>query len=182
MTTLSLPIGPEDHVVGDPRAPVTLLEYGDYECAFCGRAHPIVQRALQLMREQTRFCFRHFPLAQAHPHAQLAAEAAEAAGAQGRFWDMHDMLFGNQDALDEPDLLAYADALGLDVDRFSEELATGVHRQRVRRDFRSGVRSGVNGTPSFFINGVRHDGSWDLPSLVQAMQAAVTERTGGSYR
>ena len=173
MSRLTPPVGPEDHVLGSPPAPVTLLEYGDLECPFCGRAYPVVKQLLRQMSARTRFAYRHFPLAQAHPHALMAAQAAEAAGAQGKFWEMHDTLFENQEALGEEDLLAYADALDLDVDRFSEELATGMHLDKVRRDFHSGVRSGVNGTPTFFINGIRHDGSWDYDTLIAAVSSAA---------
>jgi protein-disulfide isomerase len=152
---------------------VTLTEYGDYECPYCGAAYPIVQKVRRALGPNLRFVFRHFPLSQAHPHAQRAAEAAEAAGAQGEFWKMHDLLFENQDALEDADLLRYAGALKLDADRFARELSAGVHSDRVRRDFRSGVRSGVNGTPTFFINGVRHDAPWDLPTLLAAVEAAA---------
>ncbi len=121
-----------------------------------------------------RFVFRNFPLSQMHPHAQLAAEAAEAAGAQGRFWEMHDILFENQGALEDEDLVSYAAALSIDVDRFTAELAQHTHADRVREDFLSGVRSGVNGTPSFFINGMRHDGAWDARSLGNAILLAMS--------
>ena len=117
--------------------------------------------------------FRHFPLTEIHPHALPAAEAAEAAGAQERFWEMHDLLFENQPALDAPDLLRYARMLGLDVPRFVSEMAEHVHEPRVREDFMSGVRSGVNGTPTFFINGIRHDGPWDVDTLSDALMAAA---------
>src|SRR4051794_14456095 len=135
-----------DHIFGPPDAPVTLVEYGDFECPYCGAAHLIVKQILRSLGDNVRYVFRHFPLARIHPHAQKAAEAAEAAGAQGQFWPMHTMLFENQRALAIPDLLSYADALGLDVDRFAQELASGVHAARVREDFMSGVRSSVNGT------------------------------------
>jgi protein-disulfide isomerase len=148
------------------------VEYGDYECPYCGAAYPVLQEVRRLLGDDLRFVFRNFPLTQAHPHAQRAAEAAEAAAAQGEFWGMHGRLFENQDALEEADLLRYAAALGLDAERFTRELSAGVHRDRVRRDFRSGVRSGVNGTPTFFINGVRHDGPSDLPTLLAALEAA----------
>jgi len=119
-----------------------------------------------------RFAFRHFPLTNVHPHAEHAAEAAEAAGAQGQFWEMHDVLFEHQDALDDRHLVGYARALGLDVARFEDEMATHIHAPRVREDFQSGVLSGVNGTPTFFINGVRHDGGSDLETLLAALQEA----------
>jgi protein-disulfide isomerase len=163
----------EDHVAGPEDAPVTLVEYGDYECPHCGRAHPIVQQVRKAMGAELRFAFRHFPLREIHPHAERAAEAAEAADAQGKFWPMHDLLFTHQDALEDSDLLAYASTLGLDVDQFKAELESGVHAARVRRDFRSGVRSGVNGTPTFFINGARFEAPWDLPTLLAAVRIAA---------
>jgi protein-disulfide isomerase len=164
-----------DHSIGPPDAPVTLVEYGDYECPYCGRAHAVVRALLRAAGDRLRFVFRHFPLSTVHPHAQLAAEAAEAAGAQGRFWPMHDMLFANQHALDEAHLVAYAGALGLDQKRFVKELVGRMHQRKVREDFLSGVRSGVNGTPTFFINGIRHNGSFDFPILLAAVEAAAEE-------
>jgi protein-disulfide isomerase len=174
--TLALPVSEDrDHIRGPAAAPVTLVEYGDFECPFCGRAHYVLNELLAQYPEQVRLVFRHFPLAQAHPHAQRAAEASEAAAAQGQFWEMHDMLFENQDALDDESLLEYAAALGLDLDRFRQELVMRVHAPRVREDFLSGVRSGVNGTPSFFINGRRHDGPWDLEPLAAAVELAMED-------
>jgi protein-disulfide isomerase len=170
---LALPVGRRDHVRGPATAPVTLLEYGDYECPFCGAAHPVVDQVVQIMGDQLRFAYRHFPLTQAHPHAQQAAEAAEAAATQGRFWEMHDLLFEHQDRLAARDLLAYASTLALDVARFAIELNTHMHAPRVREDFLSGVRSGVNGTPTFFINDLRHNGGYDLESLLTALTAAL---------
>jgi protein-disulfide isomerase len=170
---LTLPVGGRDHVRGPATAPLTLLEYGDYECPFCRAAHPVVEQVMQIMSDQLRFAYRHFPLAQIHPHAQGAAEAAEAAGAQRRFWEMHNVLFEHQDRLAARDLLAYASRLGLDVSRFAIELNTHAHAPRVREDFLSGVRSGVNGTPTFFINGVRHNGGYDLESLLTALTATL---------
>jgi protein-disulfide isomerase len=170
---LKPPVGPHDHVQGPAEAPVTLVEYGDYECPYCGEAYPVVKALQKRLGDQMRFVFRNFPLAQAHPHAEHAAEAAEAADAQGKFWEMHDMLYENQDALEDEDLVRYARALHLDVPRFVKEMESGAHLERVREDFRSGVRSGVNGTPSFFINGARHDGPFDLASLLAAIGEAV---------
>jgi protein-disulfide isomerase len=152
---------------------VTLVEYGDFECPHCGAAHPVVTALLERLGRRVRFVFRHFPLTMVHPHAQHAAEAAEAAGAQGRFWEMHDVLFENQELLSDRDLQSHAAALGLDIGRFSSELASHVHTPRVREDFLSGVRSGVNGTPTFFVNGVRHDGSYEFDSLLESIEAAV---------
>ena len=170
---LALPVGERDHVLGPSNAPASLVEYGDYECPYCGLAHPIVQSVLDRLQGQVRFVFRHFPLAEIHPHALLAAEAAEAAGAQGKFWPMHDTLFENQRGLREQDLLRYAAMLGLDLPRFTAELADHRWEPRVREDFMSGVRSGVNGTPTFFVNGIRHDGPWDADSLTEALIAAA---------
>jgi protein-disulfide isomerase len=170
---LKPPVGANDHVQGSAKAPVTLVEYGDYECPYCGEAYSVVKELQERLGDQMRFVFRNFPLAQAHPHAEHAAEAAEAAAAQGKFWEMHDMLYENQDALEDEDLVRYARALHLDVPRFVKEMEAGIYTERVREDFRSGVRSGVNGTPSFFINGARHDGAYDLASLLAAIEEAV---------
>jgi len=166
-----------DHIRGNPAAAVTLLEYGDFECPHCGAAHPILVDLMDRMGDEIRFVFRHFPMSQIHPHAQLAAEAAEAAGSQGRFWEMHDALFENQPALDPQSLISYALDLELNVPQFELELAEHRHLPRIREDFSSGVRSGVNGTPTFFINGRRHDGPWDLPSLTAAIQEEMQQET-----
>jgi protein-disulfide isomerase len=171
--TLSPPVSDRDHVIGPANAPVTLLEYGDYECPYCAMAHPVVKELRRRIGNAMRFAFRHFPLTRVHPHAERAAEAAEAAGAQGKFWQMHDMLYEHQDALEDEDLLVYAGELGLDLHRFALDLETGAHGRKVREDFLSGVRSGVNGTPTFFINGRRHEGSYDLPSLLAAVATAA---------
>jgi protein-disulfide isomerase len=173
--TLSPPVGERDHTIGPSNAPVTLLEYGDYECPYCGAAHPIVKEVRRRLGNGLRFAFRHFPLARIHPHAERAAEAAEATAAQEpkKFWLMHDMLFEHQDALEDEYLLVYAAAIGLDVDRFERELLAGKYAPRVREDFLSGVHSGVNGTPTFFINGRRHDGSYDLETLLEAIAATA---------
>ncbi|MDX6370100.1 MAG: hypothetical protein QOG93_1602 [Gaiellaceae bacterium] len=170
---LTVPIKEDDHVLGPATAPVTLVEYGDYECPYCGAAHTSVRELLATAGDGIRFVFRHFPLGQIHPHAVPAALAAEAAGAQGMFWQMHDLLFTNQQRLDTPDLLAYAEELGLDVERFARDLEQRTYEPRVREDFMSGIRSGVNGTPTFFVNGVRHNGGYDLPSLLAAVRAAI---------
>ena len=174
--SLTPPVSPDDHGSGPEDAPVTLVEYGDSECPHCGAAHPVVQEVQKILGKDLRFVFRNFPLKQIHPRAEPAAEAAEAAAAQGKFWQMHDLLFENQDALEDAELLRYAASLSLDVERFARELSTGVHAPRVRRDFRSGVRSGVNGTPTFFINGARYEESWELPSLLAAVEAAAAVR------
>jgi protein-disulfide isomerase len=183
--TLTPPVSERDHVIGPPVAPVTLVEFGDYECPYCGAAYPVVTEVLRQMGDDLRFAFRHFPLTRVHPHAERAAEAAEAAGAQGKFWQMHHVLYMNQQALEDEDLVTYAGALQLDVPRFVSELQMGVHMPRVREDFLSGVRSGVNGTPTFFINGRRHDGGYDLATLLAAVasaERAVVGRAPGSAR
>jgi protein-disulfide isomerase len=169
---LMLPVSERDHVQGPETAPVTLVEYGDFECPFCGAAHLIIKEIQRELGDQLRFVFRHFPLATIHPHAEHAAEAAEAAGAQGRFWAMHDTLFEHQRALDDQHLMQYARALGLDIERFEREMAAHIYAPRVREDFMSGVRSGVNGTPTFFINGVRHDAGFALETLLAALRDA----------
>jgi protein-disulfide isomerase len=153
-------VGPDDHVQGGNDAPVTLVEYGDYECPYCGMAYPIVQRIQARFGDRLRFVFRNFPLAEAHPHATAAAELAEAAALQGKFWQMHDALYEHQRALDAAHLQSYARKLDLDLDALATALSDGAARKRVRADFMSGVRSGVNGTPAFFINGRRFDGDW----------------------
>ena len=170
---LTVPVSDRDHVLGPATAPVTLLEYGDYECPFCGAAHPIVKQVIGAMGDDLRFAYRHFPLTQTHPHAYQAAEAAEAAGAQGRFWEMHDLLFENQARLSLRDLITLATGLGLDPDRFIGDLRSHAHARRLREDFLSGIRSGVNGTPTFFVNGVRQNGGFDLESLLEALRAEL---------
>ncbi|HYZ29881.1 MAG TPA: Na+/H+ antiporter NhaA [Thermoleophilaceae bacterium] len=162
----------EDHIRGPDDAPVTLVEYGDFECPYCGRAEPWVRRLLADSGDEIRYVFRHLPLSDVHEHAQLAAEAAEAAGAQGRFWEMHDLLFDHQDALTGRDLMRYAEELGLDVDRFHKDLRDHEHAPRVARDVESAELSGVAGTPTFFVNGQRHHGAYDVETLKKAVKAA----------
>jgi protein-disulfide isomerase len=170
---LTPPVSATDHVAGVDDAKVTLVEYGDYECPYCGMAYPIVKAAQRALGSRMRFVFRNFPLAEAHPHARQAAQVAEAAAVQGKFWPMHDMLFEHQDALEDADLVGYARALGLDAERIARELKEGTFTKRVRDDFRSGVQSGVNATPTFFINGERYDESWaDEEAFVQALRSA----------
>ena len=173
MSRLTAPVSGADHRSGADDAPITLVEYGDFECPSCGAAYPTVEVVRRKMGARLRFVFRHFPLTQMHPHALHAAEAAEAAGAQGKFWQLHAMLFEHQDALDDADLVRYAKALHLDVERFTRELASEMYVARVRKDIQSGIKSGVNGTPTFFINGVRFDGSWDEADLLGALEAVI---------
>jgi protein-disulfide isomerase len=171
---LSMPVSEDrDHIQGPADAAVTLVEYGDYECPYCGAAYPVIKQVQARMGERLRFIFRNFPITTSHPHAEQAAEAAEAAAAQGRFWPMHDLLYENQKNLGDRDLRVYAERLGLDVELFDTELAGHVHAARVRDDFMSGVRSGVNGTPTFYINGVRHDDSYELDTLLAALEGGL---------
>ncbi|MGB2954172.1 MAG: thioredoxin domain-containing protein [Gaiellaceae bacterium] len=171
---LTMPVAEDrDHIQGPPQAAVTLVEYGDYECPYCGAAYPIVKEVQAEMGERLRFVFRNFPITTSHPHAEHAAEAAEAAAVQGMFWQMHDLLYENQRRLRDQDLHTYAEQLGLDVEPFDRELAEHTHAARVREDFMSGVRSGVNGTPSFYINGARHDDSYDVETLLAALERAA---------
>ncbi len=169
MTQLTLPVGERDRIQGSENAPVTLLEYGDYECPHCGKAHSIVKELQKRFGDRLRFVFRNFPLTTIHAYAQYAAEAAEAASAQGKFWEIHEYLFKYQQALGNGSLLHYAAQLGLDVERFEREIAEHVYADKVREDFTSGVSSGANGTPTFFINGVRHNGAWNLEILLAAI-------------
>jgi protein-disulfide isomerase len=178
---LTPPVSAQDHAAGPADAPVTLVEYGDYECPYCGMAYPVVKAVQRALGNQLRFVFRNFPLAEAHPHARLAAEAAEAAGAQGRFWEMHDVLFENQSALEPADIVGYAQSVGLDLTRFEQDIEAGTYTKKVRDDFRSGVRSGVNGTPTFFVNGERYDGSWaNQEGFIRAVREAARQVVGAS--
>ena len=168
-TKLTSPDPKHDHLQGPIDAPITLLEYGDYQCPACGDAYPMVKAIQQRMGRELCFAFRNFPLTNIHPYAEHAAEVAEAAGVQGRFWEMHDLLFENQRALHDDDLVSYAKTLGLDDARLAREVRDGEHTARVREDFRHGVRAGVNATPTFFINGERYDGASGLEPLLAAL-------------
>lgn len=170
LARLTEPVGPRDHAQGPTTAPVTLVEYGDYECPFCSTAHPIIQELQERLGDRLQYVYRHFPIRTSHPRAQIAAEAAEAAAAQGKFWEMHDLLFDTEEELTDARLLQFAEELDLALERFESELHENVYADRVREDFFSGVRSGVNGTPTFFINDVRYDGPWDLESLLEAIE------------
>ncbi|HEX5962813.1 MAG TPA: thioredoxin domain-containing protein [Gemmatimonadales bacterium] len=173
MSRLTPPVNDRDHILGPPDAPVTLVEYGDFECPYCGMAYPIVESVRRRMGDSMCFVFRDFPLTQIHPHAQHAAEMAEAAGERGKFWQMHGILYQNQNALEDRDLIRYAARIGIPPEWAAAALRTHAFAPRVREHFMSGVRSGVNGTPTFFINGVRHDGGWDERSLLAAVQSAA---------
>ena len=168
-TVLVVPLNSGDHAQGPPDAPLTLVEYGDYECPDSRRAYPIVKSLQRRYGPRLRFVFRHFPLKQVHEQAEHAAEVAEAAGTQGKYWEMHDRLYERQFALDDEYLIEYAADLGLDADRVKRELADHVYLPRVRADFMGGVKSGVKGTPTFFVNGMRYRGPWDEELLAKAL-------------
>jgi protein-disulfide isomerase len=173
-TTLAMPVLPErDHIRGPVTASVTLVEYGDYQCPYCRIAHAVVNTMQTQMEDRLRFVFRHFPISTVHPHAQTAAEAAEAAGSQRLFWQMHSTLFAAEAPLTNGVLAAAAAAVGLNVPSFQEDLRRHTYLPRIREDFMTGVRSGVNGTPAFYINSTRYDGAWDLPNLTKAVIRAT---------
>ncbi len=175
IATLSPPVDPErDHVRGSAEAPVTLVEYGDFQCPYCGEAYPIVRDLQERFGDRLRFVFRHMPLPDLHPRAPFAAEAAEAAGAQERFWEMHDRLFEHQLELSDADLRKHAEAIGVsDAERFDAQLRDGVHAARVEEDYASGAQSGVPSTPRFFVNGMIHLGSASYAELSEAISAEL---------
>lgn len=172
MPRLYAPVTERDHVRGSTRASVTLVEYGDFQCPFCGEAYPIVNALEARFQRDLRVVFRHFPLTEVHPLAMGAAEAAEAAGAQGRFWEMHDLLYLNQPDFAPAMLLGYARELVLDLEAFTEDLVHHRWRRRIRDDFMGGIRSGVNATPCLFIDDVRFDGPVDEDLLAIAIERA----------
>ncbi len=169
---LSLPIGARDHLKGASKPAVTLLEYGDYQCSYCRMAYPIVEEVQKRFNRQLQFIFRHFPISQIHPFAQGAAEAAEAASAQGRFWEMHTLLFTRKD-LDYDNLKKYAAEIGIDPDQFQRDMENHSQISRVQEDLQSGLESGVMGTPSFFVNGLPYRGSWQLQDLSAYIKSKI---------
>ncbi len=170
-SSLRPPVSEQDNIQGNTHAPVTLVEFGDFECPDCGDAYPIVKEVQKRLGNRLRFVYRHYPLPQ-HPHAEHAAETAEAAGAQGKFWEMHDYLFEHQRALNDANLLKGAQALHLDTSRFESEMEQGIYTSQVAEDVESGDLSGVAGTPTFFINGQMHTDSYDLQTLLAALEKA----------
>jgi protein-disulfide isomerase len=173
--SLRVPVGEQDHIQGSADAKYTLVEYGDYECPHCGHAYPIVKRVQKHFGKKLRFVFRNFPLAEMHPHAESAAESAEFAGAQGKFWEMHDALFENQQQLGGALYLKLAQQIGLSPQDLRAAVEQREYLPRVKADFTGGVRSGVNGTPTFFINGKRHDASFEYEDLVAAIEASSVQ-------
>jgi protein-disulfide isomerase len=170
---LTLPVGERDHSEGPSDASVVLVEYGDYQCPYCGAAYPIVKKVQKALGQRLRFVFRNFPITNSHPQAQWAAETAEAAAAQGKFWEMHDYLYENQESLgDEAFFVAYETKIKLDSAKLNREVAQHVHSPRIQEDYMSGIRSGVNGTPTFFINGVRYDDYPEFGPLTSALEEA----------
>jgi protein-disulfide isomerase len=168
---LAAPVDPaRDHIRGPVDAPITVIEYGDFECPFCGAASSVARELRERYGDRLRYVFRHLPLADVHPRAELAAEAAEAAGAQGRFWEMHDLLFRHQDELEIEDLIGYAGSVGIDVERFTRDLTESRYGGRVREDVASAEASGARATPTFFVGERRHSGPWDTESLVRVIE------------
>jgi protein-disulfide isomerase len=173
VTRLTPPVSERDHLLGPATARVTLVKFGDYECPYCGALHPVIQAARKAFGENLRFAFRHFPLRSSHPHALAAAKAAEAAGEQGRFWEMHDRLYRRQTQLEDEDLPRHALEIGLDVPRFERELSARTHEARIREDLASAAQSGAGGTPSLFINGELYQGSLDRDEVFAALARAA---------
>jgi protein-disulfide isomerase len=174
--SLAKPVDQTDHVLGPEDAPVTLVEYGDFQCPHCRAAHFYLKNVLAAMGDDMRFVFRHMPLTQVHPLAQPAAETAEAAGAQGKFWPMHDAIYENQDLLSAALLTRLGQRLGLDMQRFTDDVASHRLLPKVKENFMSAVRSGAAGTPSFFINGEPYEGSYDDEALIEALRFAAQAR------
>lgn len=172
-TSLIPPVNQYDHIAGNPHAPVTLVEFGDYQCPYCGMAYPHVREVQRRMGDRLRFVYRHFPLVEVHPYAFLAAEMAEAAGAQGKFWQMHNFLYEHQQEGAYARPLDNARAIGLGIRRFEQDLSTHIFARKVRDDMRSGMESGVQGTPTFFINDRLYTGSYDVGSLLSALEQTM---------
>lgn len=173
MSGLKPSVNSNDHVQGNKNAPITLVEYGDYQCPHCGHAYPIIKSIQKKFGDKLKFVFRNFPLAELHPNATNAAVATEAASPQHKFWEMHDIIFENQQYLRDVDLIKYATKTGLNLEQFESDFEKPEFLQKVDADFESGVRSGVNGTPSFFINGEKYNGSWEENDFVAHLEASV---------
>jgi protein-disulfide isomerase len=162
-----------EHVQGASNAPVELVEFADFECPYCGKAYYVVKKAQQELGNNLKFIFKNFPLTEMHPYALHAAVAAEAAGAQGKFWEMHDILFENQDSLEDSDILTYAKEIGLDIARFEKDFGMDEYYEKVKNDYNSGIKKGVNGTPTFFINGKKYEGNWMSYEFIDYLKSLV---------
>lgn len=173
MPALTQPVSVRDHIQGPADAPLTLVEYGDYQCPYCGAAYPVVKRLQKALGKKLRFVFRNFPLTESHPSALLAAEAAEAAALQGKFWEMHDLIYEEQESLQPGIIAVWARRIGLDLERMGQAIQKGTAAKPIKEDRQSGIRSGVNGTPTFFINGTRYDDSPDYDSMLAALKAEL---------
>lgn len=169
MSKLIIPVTAQDHIQGDENAAITLVEYGDYECPYCGDAYPIVKAIQKHFDKRLRLVFRNFPLVESHPHAGIAAITAEFAATQNKFWEMHDILYENQESLEIPDLMGYAESLHLSGKSLRDAIEKDMFNEKIKSDFMGGIRSGVNGTPTFYINEIRHDGSFDYENLLNAI-------------
>lgn len=165
------PVSEKDHSEGNPNAIIELVEYGDYQCPHCGKAYPVVKHMQQQLGDKLKFVFRNFPLAKIHPEAVMAAVATEAAALQGKYWEMHDIIFENQEWLDRDSLLEYAGAIGLDIPKFDRDMARSELAEKVEADFESGIRSGVNATPTFFINGEKYNNGWEGERMLDFIKA-----------
>lgn len=174
-------VNSNDHIYGNEYAPIELVEYGDYQCSYCGRAHPVIKSIQQELGTALKFVFRNFPLSKVHPHALAAAIAAEAAALQGKFWEMHDVIFENQEKLATENWTFFADASGVNLWRFKNDIQKIELLNKVENDFDSGLRSGVNSTPSFYINGSRYEGSWEQNKLLYYLKTKVAEISSYSY-
>ncbi len=175
--TLTQPVSARDHAQGAVDAPLTLVEYGDYQCPYCGAAYPVVKELQKKLGKKLRFVFRNFPLTQLHPYALVAAEAAEAAALQGKFWEMHDLIYEQQPSLEPEIIPVWVKKVGLDLKKFANDLKQGGISKRIKEDRQSGIRSGVNGTPSFYINAIRYDGPPDFDSVLEVLESELAEQT-----
>jgi len=173
---LTVPTGKNDHIQGDDNAPLEIVEYGDYQCPYCGMAYPIIKQVQKELGKKVKLIFRNFPLSQMHPNAMNAAGAAEAAAKQGKFWEMHDKLYENQESLEPLDLDRYAQELDLNMNQFGKDLSSPEVANRIDSDFNSGMHLGVNGTPTFFVNGVRYDGDWELKPFLDFLRHSAAQR------
>lgn len=176
MTELIPAVNSNDHIYGDPDAIIELVEYGDYECPYCGRAYPIVKNIQRKLGNHLKFVFRNFPLSKIHPHAFAAAVSTEAAALQNKFWEMHDIVFENQKNLDAENIFLLAKKIGLDLEQFKNDIQQTSLTEKIKHDFSSGIRSGVNRTPSFFINGEKYEDSWEDTGLLRYLEARIDMR------